>query len=642
MLFYIFAPILFFLCLNVLTVRLAKKPFGFAMPLTILLCGFALYLSQMVFSTFWVALFAMYFLAASGIVLAILDRKNETFRKNYFSNGFFAFLLIYLLFLVVDYKYQIGGWDEASHWGKMVKEMLRLDSFYCVNESNLLAHKDYPPFTGLLEMLWCNLAGGHSDAAMLMGLHMAEYSFVALPLSEQFSETGKKWKRICSLCALIFFLSLLFFVFDASTFNTIYTDLYIAILFGFATLIAADERIRRGRFGYLAILLAQCALVLSKQMGIAFVLLTWLFYTILEIFAFAKEKQHAAAVTDQEPVAKPGRQRRGVGLAVRSLGLLAAPAASYLSWKLILIANGITGGQFSASKISLQNLLPIFLGRGSDVKNTVFRNYLKALFYGDLYHGPIGMTYIALAIAALLILGILFYCFRSALQKGEIVAYVATLVCGSVGYAFTMLVLYIFCYSDGEATELASFSRYMGTYLLASLLLLVIFAAVMLRREGKLVWNPRAMCMILLVTLLLTDTTRLANFIPKVFFRNGGQDYLLMAREIQANTEEGAKIILASSSNVALTFYVNYFLDDGRAIDVDYINDNISLWEVSDRDRWERLLTSVREGEYLYVAETSDALEEALGECLSDGSFSSMTLYQAHEKDGKTVLEKAE
>lgn len=615
------------------------------MPVTILLCGFVLYLGRVIFPTFRVALYAMYLLAAGGIVLAVWNRKNEAFRKNYFSNGFWTFLVIYVLFLVLDYKYQVGGADEVSHWGKMVKEMMRLDSFYCVEKSTLLAHKDYPPFTGLLEMLWCNLTGGHSDAAMLMGLHVAEYSFLALPLAEQFLDDGKKWKKIGSSCALVFFLSLLFFVFDASTFNTIYTDLYIAILFGFCFLIAADERIRGEGFGYFAILLGQCALVLSKQMGIAFVLLTWLFYTLLEVFELggkSKKEVTVAANQNRGVTSRRLRENGRMRLLLRSVGLLLAPAVVYLSWKLVLRANDVTGGQFAAGDISLRALPAALLGRGSSVQTSVVRNYLNALFYGNLYNGPLTLTYIALALVALLVLGILFYDLRSVAKKGEIVAYAATLICGSVGYAFTMLVLYLFCFSEEEATTLASYNRYMGTYLLAALLVLVIFAAIMLRRMEKLCWNPKGAFVVLLVALLLTDTARLSNFVPKAVYRNGGQDYLLMAQEITSNTEEGAEIVLASSSNNALTYYVNYFLDCGRMIDGDYIYENITEWEASDTEKWDEFIASVREDGYLYVAETSDALEEVLGEYLCDASLSSKMLYRAYEKDGELRLERVE
>lgn len=54
--------------------------------------------------------------------------------------------MICLLVLVVDYKRCFSNWDELSHWGKMVKEMLRTDLFYSENISDLLVHKDYPPF----------------------------------------------------------------------------------------------------------------------------------------------------------------------------------------------------------------------------------------------------------------------------------------------------------------------------------------------------------------------------------------------------------------------------------------------------------------------------------------------------------------
>ena len=46
-------------------------------------------------------------------------------------------------------------WDEFMHWGPMVKEMIKHDTFYSIPEATLMIHKDYPPFYPLLGCLFC-------------------------------------------------------------------------------------------------------------------------------------------------------------------------------------------------------------------------------------------------------------------------------------------------------------------------------------------------------------------------------------------------------------------------------------------------------------------------------------------------------
>ena len=92
-----------------------------------------------------------------------LSGDNEI---TFFSNGFYAFILVYIVFLFLDAGRSFSKWDDLMHWGKMVKEMFRIDRFY--SESNLLQiHKDYPPFMQLFEYVWCRFGGGTESLKQL-------------------------------------------------------------------------------------------------------------------------------------------------------------------------------------------------------------------------------------------------------------------------------------------------------------------------------------------------------------------------------------------------------------------------------------------------------------------------------------------
>ena len=45
--------------------------------------------------------------------------------------------------------------------------------------------------------------------------------------------------------------------------------------------------------------------------------------------------------------------------------------------------------------------------------------------------------------------------------------------CGTIGYGLTLGILYMFCFSEAEMARLASYERYMASYLLGEILILL-------------------------------------------------------------------------------------------------------------------------------------------------------------------------
>ena len=294
-------PFVIFALINCWVVFGNKKSFGVSLPATLTGTVLLTYFSQLLFHTFDIGIYVCMAVAVSAVILLILRRKDGDFISRCFSEGFFVFLAICLFFLVMDYGRWLSEWDEYSHWGKMVRERFRIDRFYSEPQSN----KDYPPFAVIFEMLWCRFSGGYSAGNATMGLHVLGFSMV-LPLSlEQLireKKTDRLQKFLCKLAIVAAFL-LLIFQFNHVQPMTIYLDLFLPLFYVSLILMVADRELRRSGFGFAMLLMGQFGLIITKQMGLAFVLLVWFFYTMLEIRVL-----------------------------VRSLALLITPAISYLIW----------------------------------------------------------------------------------------------------------------------------------------------------------------------------------------------------------------------------------------------------------------------------------------------------------------------
>ena len=71
-----FIPIIVFAMINVWVVVYAKKKFGEAIPVTILLSAFFMFFGQLIFRTFSVSFYLLIALAAAGIPLLIIKICN--------------------------------------------------------------------------------------------------------------------------------------------------------------------------------------------------------------------------------------------------------------------------------------------------------------------------------------------------------------------------------------------------------------------------------------------------------------------------------------------------------------------------------------------------------------------------------------
>lgn len=606
-----------------------KKSFGISLPATLTGTVLLAYFSQLLFHTFNIGIYVCIAVAVSAVILLILKRKDRDFISRCFSEGFFVFLAICLFFLVMDYGRWLSEWDEYSHWGKMVKEMFRLDRFYSEPQSNLLVHKDYPPFAVIFEMLWCRFSGGYSAGGATMALHILGFSMV-LPLAlEQLNgetKTGRLQKFISKLAIVAAFL-LFIFNFNHVQPMTIYLDLFLPLFYVSLILMVSDSELRRSGFGFLMLLLGQFSLIITKQMGVAFVLLVWFFYTMLEVLELSSEDK--------------GSQEKKSGLwmilVVRSLAILITPAISYSIWNHYITNLGLTG-QFSFERINVGTIIRILAGGGDYIQHLTYVKFIRALFTTNLGTGIFSMTYVSAVLLAFCILAVLAYLFRTVVHRGEILQYAVLFAVGSAGYAFTMLVLYMFCYSEGEMSVLASYERYMSTYILSEYVLLVLLLVRLLARKKVDVCTYPVALGMLGIGLLMVGTGGVSQLMPQSFCEKDG-DYKEQADEIQRLTPADAEVFLISSHNDVYTYILTYYLDD-RRIDKRYLTSNVATWGADNTDYWNAVLDCIREDGYVYLYNVTDEVRDALGQYMED-EFVEQALYVAAEENGELRLQRA-
>lgn len=355
--------------------------------------------------------------------------------------GIFIFISIYERFATFSL------WDEYTHWGPMVKEMFRLNKFYCANESYLTFHQEYPPFPALLELLWCYLSNGFEERFLFRGIAIFSACFI-VPIIGNIKDDKSLITKISFTITSLFIFTVVFFI-SLDDFNnnlqTIYPDALCGLISAY-TLFYISSNDKPSTFDYLNISLFLGTILLIKQINIAFYALI-IFYALIKYLLINKEKKVKKII----------------------LFIVIIPLIIFLSWK-IYISQFDLKGQFD---LNIESIVLIFknneINNPNSYRSIVYSKYINALLNKSIMKN-INISYFLLsAIITMMIFALLILMKK----KRESILMVTSLSIGAIGYAFTMLVLYLTSYSEYEATNLASFGRYMSIYIYFELCLLV-------------------------------------------------------------------------------------------------------------------------------------------------------------------------
>ena len=659
----IFLPILWLFFAAGSFSMISRRQFGYVLPVVQLAVPPVLYVSQFLFGSFTPGVILLLVPAAGFLPLYLFLRKigsAKDVKRLVFSEGFYALLALVCIYLVIDLKRSLVKWDELMHWGMMVKEMFRLDRFYAVPESNLLMHKDYPPFAPLLELFWCRLCGGFNEMAVSMGAHIFTMSLVLGPVSEMAGDeagtssgeagtSGSASKArvtvglfvrqlLLALCIMLIILS-----FDGfHIFMTIYTDIMIAAVFGYTTCLVFTGRVFRSGWSLVACTLGINALLQIKEVGIGFFLLA-VFYILLRIIA---------APTGEFP----GQSRpRALIWLVPMAGL---PAFGFAVWKKYISALSVSG-QFDFSSLTMSDLTGIVRGavEGSDAglrKETLVR-FIVAVFQNNIFTGWFQITFVSAAFLVLLALILMCRRYRQSFPPREAAALALTMTAGTAGYGFMVLISYLFAMEAREMEEFINFPRYMGCYVTAEVLSLLMICVYLQAGAETAAGNKKAVnagagtgtgrssstmryALAALLLAVMLCPANLLYFIPQKLHGNPRYPFRQYAETLTAVVPPASRVFLIADSKVNdYQLFIAYYANELR-ISMEYI-DAFSYRYSEEPKLKEQVLNSMAENDYVYVIHSSASLEEAFADVTSDGSLKGDTLYKVETAGGTVRLQ---
>ena len=618
-------PLIYFILANGLFVYISKKTFGKCLPLTMMVTAFTYFFSQILFKTFKVGYVINLLFAVTFIVILIYSKATKKdqgqLKNNFFTKGFYSFLLMYLCVYIFDLKRSFSVWDEFSHWGVMIKEMFRLDKFYSTQLSTLMVHKDYPPIIQLFEMFFSKLSGGYSEYSIIKSIHLLSCVLFIPSFCENNKKYNKKNFIIKTLLIIIsIFLVILFFD-QHGIINTIYTDYILAIIVVhlFSIIIFEDDIL--SLFNLIRLSVGCSFLVLTKQIALPLYMMILFIFIIDIIF---KNKSNLKEIINKKNIIK---------IIKIIILIIIIPLLCWKGWNNYVEKLDIEQ-QFKLSDLKLIELKGILTKTDGQLwQQTAAENYINAIETSNMTNSYIKLSYFQCLILTLLILYILFFLTKKIFYKEKIPIIAITLILGYIGYAFVMLVMYSFSFGSVEGPSLASFNRYLPTYVIICMLLLFSIFVYIENYNDPKCKSTKIMIIITSALLLIQSPSSISKIIPKLTL-NQATAFESHAINIKNNVEENSKIfIIAQNSTGDHVFYIKYYMDS-LTTNLKHFNlpvDNIDNYESYFNDN---IKDYMLEFDYLYLAEIDDKFIKNYNFIFEDNLIEPGKLYKINkEKD---------
>ena len=447
--------IIIFLIVVSIAAFLAKvfnKKIDITIPISVMLIVLIIY----PFGFFYrldIGVYVVEFVAAASLlyliyrfIKSIIKKDILDFFKNLFTPGLVVYILFYICFIYINRKRLFFNWDEFSHWGTIVKNMFSFNS-YGTNPETILIFRSYPPFTAIFEFFTQKVVNSYSEGRIIIAMNLIYISMV-LPVFENI-----EWKRGLSklliYVPIIFILPLLMY---SNFYTTIYVDGILGIFFAYILYIYFTKK-NNCMIKHISICLGIISLPLIKNAGAGLAILALLVIFVDIIYWHRKNKE------DKKVFHR--------NLLFLMLYVVCLIIGKY-SWDIhVMVTN--THISFDTDKILISNIISLIFGNGEEYQYTVIRNFVKQFFIE-----PIDINVGKLTNFTILLIFILYSIYMAhliykrqgdTLYKRYILTSIMLTICYII-YMLALLVLYLYNYTEYEAINLASYSRYSCMFLL--------------------------------------------------------------------------------------------------------------------------------------------------------------------------------
>lgn len=582
---------------------LSKKEFGKCLPNSFICIILFLFIGGLLNDLRYGFIISIIFIIIS-LLIKFKELKTYNYSKLFFTPAFYIYSILFIVVIIYHKNTTLSNFDEFSHWGVMTKEMFRLNKFYCVNESSLLVHKSYTPFFALIEYLYCKFNRTFYEPYLYQSLSLFLLSFFMVLFDNK--------KSILKFIFSIFLILALHFVpfLELSylkAINSIYADIPLAIIGAYTSYNAYTYAKEKDTSNLIFLSLALSATLLTKQFGIIFIALAFLVYVLRNYFENKKI------------------------LETKILIPFLLPFLFYGLYKIYLRQfNFYDKFKFNIKDALISFINIVLFQKGETYQIQTFKRFLNALFNEKII-ANMSISYFTFIILIAIALAIILYITKIDIKY--CVTYAFLFLLGSFIYAGAMLFTYVIAFDPIEASSLMCFPRYMNTYLLFGITLIV-FALIKYDSFDKRYIITSAFITLFFIFVSLPNKDYL---LPKQKLHYEIEDYENASVAIEKIKSCHSGNVLLIQSNVyeaqSLGTLLNYYLDDYKITSI--VNNRISdftalLENELSLDDFKDLLN---EYDYIYIDNYDDYFYDNFWSKISDVSLENNRLYFSNKGD---------
>ncbi len=611
-----------------------KKDVAFIIPMCVLFTIIVLYIFS-ISGAMLAGVYAIYAVGLLGVIGFIYSAVRH--KKGFFKSVSWTPIAVMagfaLLSLWAHNGRQITLWDEFSHWGRVVKDMYVLNALG-THPDSMVIFQNYPPGTALLEYLFVRIRGSFVEAEMYHAMNVLYFSLV-MPLF-----AGLKRKNTFKIIIIMLIAVILPTGFYDTMHDSLYVDGILGVLFAYVLIVYFTNRL--STFTLINISLALFVLAIVKQSGAGL--------AALAVFVIAVDLIFIKKADVKEHFKNSNKISAALGMALPVLFILGAK----LSWSAYL-SSSAARISFDAGGITLDKIITVFVRfSGTQLQQETLLSFLK-VFVTVTNSSGIGNFIFNIPpfafIAAFIFIGALLYYKSEGGTKKRIIVTGITLFISAMAYMLTLLCSYLFVFTELEGSNLASYSRYVGTFYLGIYMFLAAYILHTSKDTEEQKNKMPSYLMVFMVIIIVTVIEAALSFTVLAPFA------VKKGNDIRAEYE-----CIGNLSNEVDSGEVVYFIDIGSQgysyFVGEYLAYPVSLSGIGSigtqkyysGDYWTKIVSTEELEEallnnynYLYVFRTDYDFNEVYGHLFGgEQNIAEHTLYYVDKSGSETILKKAE
>ena len=533
-------------------------------------------------------------LGAFTITKYIKEKQINKLKEKFVTVGMLVFFIAFFWIALVSINKELTNWDQFSYWSYATKNMYISNSFIIDPGIGM----QYPPAQTIIQYFFAKVIGVYLQGFEAFAMQILGISLL-LPWLEK--EKRSKYSKI-AIIVLIFCLPTIFpnMVFYESS----YPDVLLGLLVGYTCIALFKEE--KSLFTILKILVGLSVLTLTKGTGVFLSLIVVIIAGLYEIL-MAKKVRKIKLI-------KENKNMKIVFISLITVILM------FTSWTMYKNINAPLEGRIQTANakenpinIIVNSLLTTVFGINDETFHEAVSNQtiVQKMYDVDAIFSPISIS-VAGVIAILTIISIYFVGKKIEDEKrNKAIIIIICILIGLVLYTGILQVAYITMFNQKEMLAHAGMERYMPTFLIGIIYVLInYFLEYLDRKEAKTITYILLTAVIVSMTPIhsLMNMTITSGISKLREYRtcNTGRYF---SYKIEKLAGEGAKtFIVCQDDNKKLFQYMVRYYMYPTVIGLDEYTENMDKINVKIEDWIDTLKT--RQFEYVYVMNTDDEFDE--------------------------------